>query len=855
MSQALWNQKKEVLLCLSKSFSTSAIITDTNTMTVTMTGAPQREPPNGNSNTISPPIFQNVRTLSKQGRLMEALHILYLTHHWRTSPDSYCYASLLHGCLNKKALPEGKLVHAHIILTGFDAGIPLGTKVVTMYAQFGCLVDARQVLDEMPNRDVVSWTAMIAAYSRHSHDEEALTLFYQMQRTGIQPDQFTFASVLPACARLAALQYGKDMHEDIIRNGFQADVFVGSALVDMYLKCGRIEHARKVFDRMHEQNVVSWNAIIAGYGQNAHDEEALRLFYEMNQTGIQPDPFTFPSVLSACANLAAFEHGEVVHEDIMRRGFQSDVFVGTALVDMYLKCGKIGTARKVFDKMPERNVVSWNSMIAGYAQNGHLHEALILFQKMPERNVVSWTAMSAGYAQNGHVDQALEFFQKMPERNVVSWNAIIAGYAQNGRVDEAMELFQKMPDQNVVSWNAMIAGYAQNGRFNEALKLFRQMPLTGVKPNSVTFASVVPACANLAVLELGKKVHEEIVRSGFQADIFVGNALVDMYAKCGSVEDAHKVFSKMHTRSVVSWSAMIVGYAMHGCGKEALQLFEQMQHSGIKPNNVTLVGVLSACCHAGLVNEGWQYFHRMRDYAITPALEHFSCMVDLLGRAGHLDDAQDLIKKMPIKPDVAVWGSLLGACRVHTNIELGERVAECLFELEPENAAHYVMLSNIYAAASRWDDVEKVRKMMKEKRVKKVPGCSWIEVNNKVYAFLTGDRSHPQTQKIYAKLETLSRQMKSAGYVPDTDFVLRDVEDEQKEHILCHHSEKLAIAFGLISISPGTPVRIVKNLRVCGDCHSAIKFISKIVQREIIVRDANRFHRFKDGLCSCGDYW
>eukprot|EP01018_Ginkgo_biloba_P009794 Gb_07756 [translate_table: standard] len=742
-------------------------------------------------NNISP---EDLRTLCKQSRLRDAMGILRVMDHRGVWPDISTYASLLQECVIATALPEAKLIHAHIILTGFKPDISLDTKVVNLYAKCGSLVDARRVLDEMPERDLVSWTAMIAGYAQNGFAHEALSLFYQMQRIGIQPNEYTFASVLPVLANSAALEHGKEVHEDIIRGGFESSVFVASALVDMYAKCGSIKYACKVFDKMPERNVVSWNAMITGFAQNGHFDEALKVFYQMQLTGVKPNCSTFASVLPACANGAAIQQGKELHEDIIRSGYLSNVFVSSALVDMYAKCGSIGNARQVFDNMHERTVVSWTGMIAGYAQNGY--------------------------------------------------------------VDEALNLFREMPERNVAAWNAMVAGYVQNGQYDEALKLFGQMQLTGFKPNQVTFASVLPACANLALLQQGRFVHEDIIRSGFQSNIFVENALVDMYAKCGSIKDGRKVFDEMPEQNVVSWNAMIGGYAMHGYGKEALQLFEQMQHCNLRPDHVTFLGVLSACCHAGLVADGWKYYECMsRDYHITPEVEHYCCMVDLLGRAGHVDEAHDFINKMPGKPHAKVWGSLLGACRIHANIEIGERVAECLFETDPENSSHYVLLSNIYASAGRWDDKEKVRTMMKEKGLKKMPGCSWIEVNNKVHAFLVGDRSHPRTQEIYAMLEILSGQMKGAGYVPETNLVLHDVENEQKEHIIGHHSEKLAIAFALISTSPGTSIRIVKNLRVCIDCHSATKFISKIVAREIVMRDANRFHHFKDGFCSCGDYW
>eukprot|EP01018_Ginkgo_biloba_P015578 Gb_31319 [translate_table: standard] len=682
--------------------------------------------------------------------------------------------------------------------------------------------------------------------------KEALHILHFMDQ---HVEVSTYSSLLQACIKKKALLEGKLVHTHMNERGFIPDILLWNTLVNMYVKCGTLVDARKVFDEIPERDVASWNTMIAGYAQVGYVDEALdlfqkmpkpdvrswtvmiaaysrhgfaeralTLFHQMQRTGIQPDKFIFASVLPACAELAALEQGMEIHEDIIRSGFQSDVFVDSALVDMYAKCGSIEKARDVFDKMHQRNVVSWNTMITGYAQNACVDEALYLFQRMPEPDVISWNAMITGYAQNGQIDEALKFFQNMPKPNVVSWNAIIAGYAQNG--------------------------YGE-----KTLKLFQQMQLAGVQPNSKTFAGVLPACTNLAALEQGIKIHEDIIRSGFESDVFVESALVGMYAKCGSIEKARDVFDKMHQRDLVSWNTMIAGYGMHGRGKEALKLFEQMQRSGMTPDHVSLVCVLSACCHAGLVDEGREYFDCMSQYyRITPAIEHYVCMVDLLGRAGHLDEAQDLINKMPIKPNATLWRCLLGACRTHNNIELGERAAERLFELEPTNAAPYVLLSNIYAAAGRWDDTKNVRTMMKNRRVKKTPGCSWIELNKQVHSFLVGDSSHPQAQEIYAELERLSRQMKEAGYVPDTRFVLHDVEQQQKEKILCHHSEKLAIAFGLINTSPGTTIRVIKNLRVCGDCHTATKFISKIVTREIVVRDANRFHHFKDGECSCGNY-
>eukprot|EP01018_Ginkgo_biloba_P009795 Gb_07755 [translate_table: standard] len=701
-TQGLYNDKHKMMFLFLSSTKRTFTSTFTSNINGTISGV-KGEQPKGNVDANASISSENVRLLCNEAQLQKAHRII----RGFNQVDSYTYVSFLQTCVNTIALAEGRVVHAHIIQTGFNRDIYVETKLLILYAKYGRLADARRILDDMPKRNVVSWTAMISAYARHGYGEEALTLFIKMQRTGIQPDQVTFVSVVPALSSLAALAYGKEIHEYIIRSGYQSDVFVGSALVDMYAKCASLQDARHVFDKMPERNVVSWNAMIAGYAQNGFCDEAVKLFQQMQLRGMKPNSVTFASVLPACGNSATLQQGKEVHEDIIRSGVEFNVFVGSALVDMYAKCRSVEDARNVFDRLPYIDVVSWNAMITGYALNEHVYEALMIFHKMPKRNVVSW--------------------------------------------------------------NSMIAGFAQNGRFDEALKLFRQMQLAGLKPNSVTFASVLPACANLAGLIQGKEIHEDMIRSGFHPNVFLENTLVDMYAKCGSIEDARKVFSKMPEQNVVSWNTMILGYAMHGCGKVALDLFEQMQHSGMKPDHITFVGVLSACCHTGLVDDGWQIFDCMsQDYQITPAVEHYCCMVDLLGRAGRVREAHDFISKMPIKPNVAVWGSLLGACRIHSNIEIGEHAAEHLFKLDTENSAHYVQLSNMYAAAGRWDDKEKVRKVMKDKKLKKALGCSWIE---------------------------------EAGYLLDMKVMLQDVEQQEKEQILCHPRKKLGIASGPVNTS------------------------------------------------------
>eukprot|EP01018_Ginkgo_biloba_P007200 Gb_03578 [translate_table: standard] len=803
--------------------------------------------------------------LCNEGRLEEAFEILYEIYQQGSMSTSFTYGCLLQGCANMKALDEGKQVHLHIIKTGFELDIFLVNSLVSMYVRCGSLVDARQAFDKIPTRNLVTWNAMIAGYSHHGHGEEAFILFSQMVCAGIKSDQFTFASVVKATAGLQALEQGKQVHVHVMKTGHQEDEFVSNALLDMYAKCRSIEDARKVFDKIPKQNCVSWNAMIARYAQHGCSDKTLVLFGQMQCAGMRPNEFTFGSVLRASASLEAVEEGKKVHAYMIKSGFESDIILGSALVDLYAKCGNVDDGREVFDRMPEKNVVSWNSMIGGYSGHGHGEEALKLFCEMHRAGIkpdkFTFPAIVLGVSTNRDTLEQSEavhahIIKVGFELDVFVGSTLVTMYAKCGNIDLAEDVFNSMHKPDMALWSAMVTAYAQNGYGEEALKFFCKMQQAGSKPDQFIYSSVLGGCASLAALAEGKQLHAHTIISGFASDLPTNNALLTMYAKCGCIEYAQEVFNRMSERNVISWNAMIAGCAQHGHGSHALQLFRQMQQIGMKPDYITFIGLLSACSHVGLVDEGLHYFYSMNEnHGITPSLEHYACIVDLLGRAGRLKEAEEFVNKMPFQPTASVWGTLLGACRIHDNMELGKRAAECLLKLEPEDTATYVLLSNIYAASGRWGDVANVRKLMKDRGVKKDPGCSWIEVKKKVHTFVVEDRSHPQTEEIYRKLEEVIRQIKFAGYVPDTNFVLHDMEQEQKEWSLRHHSEKLAIAFGLVSTPPGTPIRVIKNLRVCGDCHSATKFISKIVGRQIVLRDTNRFHHFENGLCSCGDYW
>eukprot|EP01018_Ginkgo_biloba_P015184 Gb_08053 [translate_table: standard] len=749
-----------------------------------------------------------IRCYARQGQSEEALTLYYQMQRTGTQMDSFTFPCALKACAALAALHQGKQIHNEIVRTGFESDIFVGNALVDMYAKCGNIENARLVFDEMANRDLVSWNAIIAGCAQSRRCDEALELFHCMLLTGVKPDSVTISSILPACAYLTALQRGREIHDYVIRSGVDLVSFVENALIDMYAKCGRIDDACQVFDKMSLKNVVSWNSMISGFILNNHGDDALILFEQMQLAGMKANPITVLNVLPACAHSAALQNGKEIHYYIIRSGFNSDITVINALVAMYAQCGSIEDARKVFDKMPQRDVCSWTAMIAGYNQNSECDKAFYVFHQMQlagvRPNSVTIASVVTACANSASLQLGKEIHNYVIkcgfESDVIVGNALIAMYAKCENLENANRVFDKASQKSMVSWNTMITAYVQNGYGNHALKLFREMQLSGAKPNSITIASVLPACAYLVGLQQGKEIHDYIFRSGFESDVFVGSAVVDMYAKCGSIKDACQVFDNMSHRDVVAWTAMIVGYAMHGHAEDALALFSQMRLKGMKPNKITFTGVLSACSHAGLVAKGWQYFDLMsQDYSITPSMEHYACMVDLLGRAGQLYEAIDFIENMPLEPNARVWGALLGACRIHCNTELGKYVAEHLFQLENESTGNYVLLSNIYAAAGRWDDAEVVRKAMKKKGLQKIPGCSWIEVKNTVHTFLAGDTSHPQTQKIYAMLESLAVQMEVAGYVPDKNFALLDAEEDAMEDVLCGHSENHGIAFGVMN--------------------------------------------------------
>uniref|UniRef100_A0A0D9VUW8 DYW domain-containing protein n=1 Tax=Leersia perrieri TaxID=77586 RepID=A0A0D9VUW8_9ORYZ len=709
--------------------------------------------------------------------------------------------------------------------------------------------------------------ALISAFSRASFPILASQLLrHLLSSSPLRPDAFTFPPLIRAarCPSSAA-----QLHSCAIRLGLvRPSVFVSGAIVHAYLRFGRVPDAYRAFDEMPHRDVAAWNAMLSGLCRNARADEAVGLFGRMVRDGVACDSVTVSSVLPMCALLGDRALAAAVHRYVVKRGLDDELFVCNAMIDVYGKLGMLEEARKVFDGMASWDLVTWNSIISGYEQGGQVASAVEIFRGMRDSgvspDVLTLVSLASAIAQCGDSLGGKSVHCYVIRRgwdvgDVIAGNAIVDMYAKQSNTEAAQRMFDSMPVRDVVSWNTLITGYMQNGLASEAIHAYSNMQThEGVKPIQGTFVSVLPAYTHLGALQQGTRMHALSIKTGLNLDLYVGTCLIDLYAKCGKLDEAMLLFQQMHRRSTGPWNAIISCLGVHGHGSKALSVFSQMQQEGINPDHVTFVSLLAACSHVGLVDQGRNFFNMMQaTYGIMPITRHYACMVDMLGRAGQLDEAFEFIQNMPIKPDSAVWGALLGACRIHGNVEMGKVASQHLFELDPENVGYYVLMSNMYAKVGKWDGVDEVRSSVRSQNLQKTPGWSSIEVKRSMNVFYSGNQMdlHPQHEKIQKELCELLAKMRSLGYVPDCSFVLQDVEEDEKQQILNNHSERLAIAFGIINTPPRTPLHIYKNLRVCGDCHNATKYISKITEREIIVRDSNRFHHFKDGYCSCGDFW
>ncbi|MCL7037883.1 hypothetical protein MKW94_014201 [Papaver nudicaule] len=653
-------------------------------------------------------------------------------------PDNFVIPNALKACSALQMIGFGKGVHGYALKMGYDSCVFVSSSLVDMYGKCGLLEDAKNVFDEIVDRNVVTWNSMIVSYVQNGMNEEALKVFYCMRMVGVEPTRVTVASFLSAAANVEAVDEGRQGHAIAVISGLEVDNILGSSLINFYSKIGSIEDAELVFSNMFDKDVVTWNLLISGYVQQGKIEDALDSFRLMRSENFEFDSVTLATILSASAKVRDMELGKECHSYCVRNNLDSDVVIANSIIEMYGKCESTDKARRVFEKTIQRDLTLWNTLIAAYAESGLSGEALKLFYQMQLEGVPP---------------------------NVVSWNSVISGFLRNGQVTEAETLFSEMQcleiQPNLITWTSLISGLAQNGHGDRAIRYFQEMQNRGLQPNTVSIISLLSACINISSLEFGKAIHGYIIRSQLFSSLSIVTSLVDMYAKCGNLRLARKFYDMVNYKELPIYNAMISGYSLHGQAGEALEVFNQMQNENIKPDEITFTGLLSACNHAGLVEKGLKVFSDMiSEYRMKPSIHHYGCMVSLLSRCGYLDEALRFVLEMPLEPDAQILGTILSACKEQNNIELGEYLSQHLFKLEPDNPGNYVALSNTYAAAGRWDEVSKLRNKMKEKKLRKTPGCSWTQIGTELHAFVAGDKSHSQTKVIYETLAWLEKEMR-----------------------------------------------------------------------------------------------
>ncbi|KZV47163.1 pentatricopeptide repeat-containing protein-like [Dorcoceras hygrometricum] len=799
---------------------------------------------------------------SRSGLNRDAVYIYGVINRSGALVDGCTLSCILKVSASLENCAFGKQIHCQCVKNGYLEDVSVGTAVLDMYIKSGNLDDGKKVFDDIRDRNVVTWTSLLTGYAQKGMIYNVIEVFVAMKLEGIVPNPCTFATIFGALADEGVVECGAQMHALVIKHSFETNRVVENSLVNLYNKCGLIREAKHVFDGMEYRDAVSWNGMISGFLRMGLSWNTLEMLYRMRLARINFTKSTFATAIKLCANLKELGFLRQIHSQVVKSGFELHDYIRTGLTVSYMKVTEVDDAFKLFSSEDDvETVVSWTAIIGGYLQSGNAAQGIDLFHQMRRQGVrpnhFTYSTILAALSTTALYQVHAEIIKSNYEKSPSVGTALLGAYVKIQKNSEAAKVFEQIERKDVVAWSAMLAGYAQEEDIMGALTIFFQLSKDGIRPNEFTFSSIINACAgHRAAAQQGKQFHASSIKFCCNNAVIVSSALVTMYAKKGDIESANEVFQRQQQRDLVSWNSMISGFAQHGNGDKALKVFEEMRSRNLEMDEITFIGVISACTHTGLVHEGQKFFDMMvKKLHIPPTMEIYSCMVDLYGRAGMLDKAMALINGMLFPPSAIVWRSLLAACRVHRNLELGEFAAKKLISHQPQDSAAYVLLANLYAASGHWSDRAKVRKLMDDRKVKKETGFSWIEVKNKTYTFMASDVSHPLSDRIYMKLEELRIRLRDAGYQPDTNYVLHDIEEEQKEAILSRHSERLAIAFGLISVPEGIPIRIIKNLRVCVDCHTVIKIISKMEGREIVVRDSNRFHHFKEGLCSCKDYW
>ncbi|KAI5673006.1 hypothetical protein M9H77_13370 [Catharanthus roseus] len=743
---------------------------------------PATSPPSNAASAAIKSFNSIINRLSSQG----AHHEVFLTYTSmltsNTLPDSFTYPSLIKACTSLKLFSLGILFHQRVVIEGFSSDPYIASSLITFYSRFGSTVYAQKVFDMMPVKNIVPWTAIIGCYSQAGAVDFAFFMHNKMQHEGMKPSSITILAMLSGVFQSIQVEC---LHSCVVKFGFDDNVVLNNSMLSVYGKCGSVREAKKLFEFMNNRDLVSWNSLISAYAFAGNVTEILRLLYRMRLAGTEPDQQTFTSFVPVIAKEGNIRLGKLVHGQMKIAGFESNVFVETALMAMYLKYGNVDEALRIFERLRDKDVVSWTAMISGLVQNERADMALGVFRQMLMSGVMpsSTTIASAlaacahlGTAKLGHSVHGFVIRKRMA-LDIPSQNALVTMYAKCGCLQRGFSVFNMMEERDVVSWNAIVAANAQNGNLGQALSFFNEMRAALQKPDSITVVSLLQACASIGAYQQGKWIHNFVIRSCLGPCIMIDTALVDMYSKCGDLDTAGKCFDQMQQHDLVSWSTIIAGYGSHGEGEKALEMYSRFLNDGFKPNPVIFLSILYACSHNGLVDEGLSLFESMeKDFRIKPEIEHRGCIIDLLCRAGRVEDAYDFYKRLFPEPFVDALGIILDACRTKKNAELADVIAEEISLLKPVDPGKYVQLANSYASMANWEGVGEAWVQMRSLGLKKTPGWSFIELHGTITTFFRGHVNHSQCEDIMLVLKILSKEIRELAFSPDQQDLFVDSE-------------------------------------------------------------------------------
>ncbi|CAI9270825.1 unnamed protein product [Lactuca saligna] len=826
---------------------------------------------------------------------------LSLSNHTKTPKPhpSKHYCNLLNLSVEHGDVELAMAVHASLLKIQENTPY-LFNALILAYFKLGLTSHAYKVFNCVKNPDVATFTTMVSWFVKSNREIEGVKLFSEMRRVGIQPNEYSFVAILTACSRILDIELGSQAHCLAIKMGFLQDTYVANTLMGFYSKCGCLNYVLQVFDEMLQRDITSWNTVISTLVKESMYEKAFALFHDFSQSNeLIIDHFTLSTLLTACTENDAIMAGRELHAHALKFGLENNLSVTNALIGFYTKCRSIKDAIVLFDRMPVKDIITWTQMISAYMNSGLLEIAQEVFDKMPEKNCVSYNSLLSGFCQNGVPSKALNMFCKMITQGLelddFTFTSVInacglhadkntseqihafvlkSGFKSNNHVESALldmctkcermsdaeKMFQILIDSltqynSSIIWTTMICGYARNGYPYEAISLFvKSQSENTIIIDEIVSSTVLGVCATLGFDRIGEQIHSIAIKSSLIQDTGVGNALIGMYTKCDNMTNAIKVFNLMKQHDIVSWNSLISGYIFHKQGDNALEIWKNMKMKNIKPNSITTLLIISAYTHtmSNLVNSCYTFFNSMKTvYKIEPDSTHLASLVRVFGHWGLVKEAEEIITKMPFEPNSFVWRALLDSSRTHMNTSIENKAAKEILGKKPNDPSTYILISNLYSAFGRFNCSETIREEMREKGIKKRPGKSWIFVENKVHEFYARDKSHARFKDIYSGLDILVLECLKIGYMPDTSFVLHEVEEGQKRNFLYYHSAKLAVTYGILMTGRGAPVRVMKNILLCGDCHSFFKYVSVVTKREIHVRDASGFHCFVNGECTC----